>query len=256
MCAISRTPARAGVPSPKARNHIRDVRVGGDDVHVFFWKTGSEQPCGYRLRRAAPCRRPAWLESRRALRESLARARDRRPALAAGPLKRRTTGRNATERANPFFMAPATVPICCACASESMFTQISLIFPFSIRKMSIPLTSILRAPCVPRITQRVATLLPSASSSSSVKCKSGNAPRNDGNELAEIRDAFDDGRRIAKHHVGRNDRIDRGRAALVENLVEISPRDRLGVGRRLRSGHGRKQDNRHAETNPSQHSPS
>ena len=41
----------------------------------------------------------------------------------------------------------------------------------------MPLTSTLRVPCVPRITQRVATLLPSASSSSSVKFRSGNALR-------------------------------------------------------------------------------
>lgn len=103
-----------------------------------------------------------------------------------------------------------------------MFTQISLIFPLSIRKMSIPLTSTLRVPCVPRMTQRVATLLPS------------------GDESLEIRNALDDGRRIAKHDIGRDDRIDRGRAAFIEDLFKIASRDRLVVGsrRRLRARQG------------------
>ena len=120
-----------------------------------------------------------WFESRRALRESRARVRDRQQAAAAPPACCATGQPQHRQPRGSSLMVLATAPICCACASESMFTQISLIFPFSIRKMSMPLTSTLRAPCVPRITQRVATLLPSASSSSSVKCRSGNAPRSD-----------------------------------------------------------------------------
>ena len=225
MCAISRTPGAPEFRPSKARHHVGDVPVGRDDLHVFFWKTGGEEPGGDRLsraRRALVLRGPNLDEL---LRESRAQVHGQPLAVAAPPRVQHSATITRDSR-KALRHGPATMPICCACASVSMFTQISLILPFSMRKMSIPLTFIFRAPCVPRITQRVATLLPSASSSSSVKCKSGNAPRSDATSFLKSVDAFHDRGRIAEDDIGRND-ANRSPRALP--LLRISSKYRRAI---------------------------
>ena len=234
--------ARARLSSPKARHHVGDVPSDVTICTSSFGKPAFSEPGGDRLRRA----RRAVGPGRRNLDELFQDLARQRAIGAGGCCARRLAAQHDDRHrasANVFIMVAATVPSCCAWASESMFTQISLIFPFSMRKMSIPLTSIFRVPCVPRMTHRVATLLPSASSSSSVKCRSGKAVLRRCDELAKVVDPFHHSGWIAKDDVRRHERINRRRTALVENLVEIPPGNRLVVDahRRLRRRDKRQQ---------------